>query len=146
MKTTFSFNNIQLLGHISSDPKVKKTQNGTTIIEFSLATNRSVKNGDEYEDRVTFHRIVCIGKGAEWLSDRLSKGQKIFVTGRQENRQYEKDGERKYISEVFADAVTPFLSQSNSKNTSDSQSDDGYEEFSQSARETLGIDSDKIPF
>lgn len=111
MKTSFSTNMIFLQGNISTDPESKQSDSGTLILKFSVATNHSVKVGENYETRTTFHRVVCIGKGAEWLESRLKKGHKVLVVGRQENRSYETaDGTKKYISEVIADQVTPLFS------------------------------------
>lgn len=127
MRTSFSTNIIFLQGNIASDPESRETKNGTFILNFSLATNRSVKIDDEYEDRATFHRVVCIGKGAEWLADRIKKGHKIMVTGRQENRSYEtEDGQKRYVSEVIADTVTPFLQTNNSKKSNADAAEEEY--------------------
>ncbi len=133
MRTQFSMNQIVLLGNITNDPTIKKTENGTTIITFNLATNRSVKISDgKYDDKPTFHRIVCIGKGAEWLENKIKKGHKVLITGRQENRSYETEsGEKKYISEIIAESVVPFLETKTSRKTEDAKAETTYEnEFS----------------
>lgn len=142
MRTSFSTNQIILQGNVCKDPEAKRTNNDTFVLTFNLATNRSVKIGEEYEDRTTFHRVVCIGKGAEWLETRIKKGQKVLVIGRQENRSYETDdGEKRYVSEVIAETVTPFLSGSgNSKKAQNDVAEDDY------ADSTEGKVADDIPF
>lgn len=110
MRTSFSTNIIFLQGNITSDIKSRTNDLGKVLLTFSLVTSRSVKKNEKWTDVSTYHRVVCFGKGAEWLQDRIHKGMKMFVIGRQENRSYTKEnGEKGYISEVIADQVTPIL-------------------------------------
>jgi single-strand DNA-binding protein len=106
----FSINKIYLVGNATVDPELKYTPNGQAVLNFSMATNRSVKEKDgSYRDAPTFHRIIVWGKMAEYLSKSLRKGNPVVVEGRQENRSYkDRDGNRKYISEVVADSCIPF--------------------------------------
>lgn len=106
----FSINHITLLGNVSKDPEaLKYTQGGTAILNFNMATNRSVKDGDKgYRNVGTFHRIVVYGKMAEWIYNHIQKGTKIYVDGRLENRSWEKkDGSKAYITEIVAENVIP---------------------------------------
>lgn len=100
----FSINKATLVGNISSDLILKQTTSGDSVINFSVATNRSIKNDDgSYKDLPTFHRIVVWGKLAEWIARDLTKGSKVFIEGRIDNRSYETEkGEKKYISEIVA--------------------------------------------
>lgn len=106
----FSINKIYLVGNATGDPELKYTPAGKPVLNFNLATNRSFKQQDgSYKDVPTFHRIVVWGKTAEYLASNLKKGDPVVVEGRQDNRSYEdKDGNRKYISEVVADSCIPF--------------------------------------
>lgn len=105
----FSINHITLLGNVSKDPEaLKYTKGGTAVLNFSMATNRSVKDGDGYKNVGTFHRIVMYGKLAEWVYNHIQKGTKIYVDGRLENRSWEKkDGSKAYITEIVAENVIP---------------------------------------
>jgi single-strand DNA-binding protein len=146
MRTSFSTNQIILQGNVTNDPKGKRTEKDVFILKFGLATNRSVKVGEEYEDRTTFHQIVCIGKGAEWLEERIKKGHKVLVIGRQENRSYEtEEGEKKYMSEVVAETVTPFLTTNGSKKDKQTQEEDEYVDQVEEAVAS-GKLADDIPF
>lgn len=104
----FSINNATLLGNITKDPQVRYTQSGQAVCSFSLATNRSVKYDQGYKDEATFHNIVCWAKLAELVARDYTKGDKVYIQGRIQNRSYEKDGVTKYISEIVADAVIGF--------------------------------------
>lgn len=101
----FSINQVYLVGNVASDIELRYTPNGNAVCNFSLATNRSVKNGDNWDDVPTFHRVVVWAKLAEWLSQNVSKGNKLVVTGRIENSSYEKDGIKFYKSEIVAQDV-----------------------------------------
>lgn len=105
----FDLNRATLIGNVTKDPQLRYTGKGTAIMSFSIATNRSMQNEDgSYKDMPTFHNIVCWSKLAERMAKILTKGKKVYVEGRIENRSYEKDGVTKYISEVVAENVIVF--------------------------------------
>jgi len=115
--SAFSINQIYLVGNVSQEPELKHTKTGTAVLNFSMATNRSVQNEKKEWDNIpTFHRVIVFGKIAEFLADRLHKGHLVTVQGRQENRSYEdKDGVKKYVSEVIANSIIPMQDNKNSK-------------------------------
>ena len=105
----FSINLAIITGNVTRDPELKYTPSGSAVCTFGVATNHSIKKGDQWEDKPTFHNIVVWGKIAEYLTNTLKKGMKVSITGRIENRSYDaKDGTKKYISEIVADTVIPF--------------------------------------
>lgn len=105
----FSINQVYLVGNVASEVELRYTPNGTAVLNFSVATNRSVKQGDNWEDVPTFHRIVVWSKLAEYLAQNISKGSKVVITGRIENSSYEKDGQKFYKSEIVAQDVIPMV-------------------------------------
>jgi len=105
----FSINLAIITGNVTRDPELRYTPSGSAVCSFGVATNHSVKKGDAWEDRPTFHNVVVWGKIAEYLTNTLKKGMKVSITGRIENRSYDaKDGTKKNISEIVADTVIPF--------------------------------------
>lgn len=105
----FSINKAYLVGNVTKDPELKYTPNNNAVCTFNLATNRSIKKGDYWEDVATFHRVVVWGKIAEYINNNVVKGDPVVVEGRIENRSFEdKDGVTKYISEIIADNVIPY--------------------------------------
>lgn len=102
---SFSINQIVLAGNVSQEPELKYTPSNVAVCNFSMATSRSVKKGDGYENVPTFHRIVVWQKMAEIVAGGLKKGQQVTVRGRLDNRTYEQDGVKKYISEIVAEDV-----------------------------------------
>lgn len=105
----FSINHVTLVGNLARDPELKFTQNGNAVCTFAVATSRGVKNGDKWDNVATFHNIVCWQKLAENVGANYEKGDKVFIEGRIENRSYtDKQGNKKYTSEVIAESVIGF--------------------------------------
>lgn len=100
-------NQAHIIGNLAKDVDLRSTSGGNPVATFSVATNRAIKKGDKYETVATFHNIVVWGKNAEWAAKNFSKGDKIAVYGRIDNRSYEKDGVTKYISEIVAEELIP---------------------------------------
>ena len=99
-------NMVILLGNVGQDPDVRYTPSGQAVCTISLATNETWtdKNGAKQE-RTEWHRVVCWGKTAENVGKYVKKGKPIYVQGRLQTREWEKDGERKFSTEVVADRV-----------------------------------------
>ena len=74
-------NQVILIGNLVRDSEIKYTQGGMAISSFSIAVNRSRKQGDQYVDEVSFFDINVFGKSAENLNKYLLKGTKIAVVG-----------------------------------------------------------------
>lgn len=103
---SYSINQVFLVGNVASEVELKFTPSSMAVCNFSVATNRSVKKNDQWETVATFHKIVVWGKLAESLANTLSKGKKVTISGRIDNRSYEaQDGSKRYVSEVVADSV-----------------------------------------
>jgi single-strand DNA-binding protein len=111
----FSINLAVITGNVTRDPELRYTPSGSAVCSFGVATNHSIKKGDQWEDIPTFHNIVVWGKIAEYIANTVHKGMKVSITGRIDNRQYDaKDGTKKYISEIVADTVIPFTDRKSS--------------------------------
>lgn len=105
----FSINLAIITGNVTRDPELRYTPSGSAVCSFGVATNHSIKRGEQWENIPTFHNIVVWGKQAEYISNNVKKGMKVSLSGRIDNRQYDaKDGTKKYISEIIADTVVPF--------------------------------------
>src|SRR3989344_7547022 len=98
---TRSWNRVELIGNLTKDPELKYTPQGTAVCTFSIATNRTYMSDGEKKEEVDFHRVVAWSKLAELCSQLLKKGNKTFVSGRLQNRQWEgQDGQTKYMTEI----------------------------------------------
>jgi len=74
-------NVVALVGRLTRDSELKYTKSGMPIARFSLAINRSVKRGEEWEDEASFIDIDFWGKAAEAVNRFLTKGQQVAVEG-----------------------------------------------------------------
>ncbi|NDD91535.1 single-stranded DNA-binding protein [bacterium] len=102
-----SVNKVILIGRLGQNPEVRHTPSGSSVANFSLATNESWtdKQGQKQE-RTEWHRVVVWGKLADLCGQYLVKGRQIFVEGKLQTRQWQdKDGQTKYTTEVLAQTV-----------------------------------------
>lgn len=99
-------NKVMLLGNLGADPELKVTQGGQSILKLRLATTEGyLDRNNARQERTEWHRVTLFGKRAEALSKFLVKGDRIFVEGRIQTSSYEKDGEKRYSTEVVANNV-----------------------------------------
>lgn len=106
-----SLNKIMLIGNVGADPELRYTPNGAPVAEFTMAVNRRYTTGDgEQKEETEWFRIVTWNKNAENVNQYLTKGQKVYVEGRFQSREYVgQDGNQRRAYEVVANMVT-FLS------------------------------------
>ena len=93
-----------LIGRLTKDPELKYTNSGKAVANFTLAVDRPYTNKDG-EREADFIICQAWGSTAENLAKYMTKGRQVAVDGRLQVRSYEKDGERKWVSEVVADRV-----------------------------------------
>lgn len=96
-----------VLGRLTQDPQVKSLPSGDLVASFSVATNRVFydKNREKHE-QAEFHNIVTFGKLAEIAQQYLKQGAMILIEGRLQTRSWEdKDGVKKYRTEIIAEAL-----------------------------------------
>jgi single-strand DNA-binding protein len=100
-----SVNKLILVGNLAADPEVRQTAKGTTVATFPVATNRDFTSNGEKKKVTDFHRVVAWGKLGEICGKYLEKGKAVYIEGMVINRAYEKEGERRYVTEIRADEV-----------------------------------------
>lgn len=98
-------NKVILIGNIGSEPEVRYLPNGNAVANVTLATSDSWKDKQtgQLQERTEWHRIVFFGKIAEVVGQYVSKGSKIYVEGRLQTREWEKDGIKRYTTEIIVD-------------------------------------------
>ncbi len=97
-------NSVRIIGHLGKDPELREG-NGQSVCKFSVAVGERKKDGDQWVDATEWFSVVCFGKTADNASQYLAKGRQVFVDGRLSTRQYEKDGQTRYFTEVVANTV-----------------------------------------
>lgn len=101
-------NKVILIGNLGKDPELRNFEGGNVVAKFTLATNEVYrdKNGNRAES-TEWHNITMWGKLADIAGKFLRKGSLIYVEGKLRNRSWEdKEGHKKYITEVAADNFT----------------------------------------
>lgn len=99
-------NRIILMGRLTRDPELRRTQNGTAVTSFSIAVDRDFKNKDTGEKSTDFIDIVAWRQTAEFVCDYFSKGRMAVVEGRLQIRDWtDKDGNKRRSAEVLADNI-----------------------------------------
>ena len=100
------FNKAILMGNLARDPEVRYTATKQAVAKFSVAVNRRWKgtNG-EVQEQVDFIPVVVWGSQAELCEEYLTKGAGVLVEGRISVRSYEKDGQKRYVTEVVAQTL-----------------------------------------
>lgn len=98
-------NVIALVGRLTRDPEKRITTSGTAIVEFSIAVDKQFGKKDGEPDAF-FFRVKAWGKTADFVSNYLTKGRLVSVSGRLEQRKYQgSDGASREIVEVVAESV-----------------------------------------
>jgi len=99
-------NKVFVLGRLGQTPDVKLAHGGRTVCNLSIATTERWTNhqGDPQE-RTEWHKVAIFGKLAETCGDNLQKGSQVLIEGRLQTRSWEKDGEKKFSTEIVAQHV-----------------------------------------
>jgi single-strand DNA-binding protein len=101
-----SVNKVTLIGTIGRDPEIRYTQAGSAICNLSLATNDRWKDKEgNKQEQCTWHRLSCFNKTAELVGQYLHKGSTVYVEGKIQNREYEKDGQKKQVTEILVHTI-----------------------------------------
>ena len=148
-------NNVQLIGNLTKDIELRKTQNGKSVVNFTLAVARTFNR-----EETDFIQCQAWGKTADILHQYCHKGSKIGLSGSIETGSYEKNGQRVYTTTVIANNIELLTPREpmTAQNTQPSTNMYGTQqtpymkpqyEYGQSLTEmaeTDGITSDELPF
>jgi len=98
-----SVNMVIVVGRLGADPELKTTPSGKAVCNFSVATDEYAGKGQE--KRTEWHRITVWAEQAEACSKYLRKGSEVYVQGRLQTRSWEKDGQKRYATDIVAERV-----------------------------------------
>jgi single-strand DNA-binding protein len=99
-------NRVMLLGNLGADPELRVTPGGQAVLKLRLATNENyLDRNNVRQERTEWHRVTVWGRRAEALGKILTKGDLLFVEGRLQTSSYEKNGEKRYSTEVVANNI-----------------------------------------
>ena len=139
-----SVNKVILVGNLGRDAEVKVTASGQSVASFSIATTETWTKDGEKKEKTEWHRIVLWGRQADTLQPYLTKGKQIYLEGRLETRQWEKDGQKHYTTEVKADRIVLLGGGRGGGGERVERSDAGA--YSDPMRDPAPITDDDIPF
>jgi single-strand DNA-binding protein len=98
-------NKVILVGTLGQDPEVRYMGNGNAVTNLSLATSEqwTDKQSGQKVERTEWHRVVMYGKVAEIAGEYARKGAQIYIEGKLQTREWEKDGIKRYTTEIVVD-------------------------------------------
>lgn len=108
MKGGYMLNQVVLVGRLTSDPEISTTENGKKMTAITIAVQRAFKNMEGLYE-TDFIRCILWNGVASSTHEYCHSGDIVGIKGRLQTRSYEKDDEKKFVTEVIADKVT-FLS------------------------------------
>jgi single-strand DNA-binding protein len=103
-------NSVTLIGNITRDPELRFTPSGQAVATFGIAVNRRFQRNNQWEEQTSFFNVTAWATLGENVSNSLSKGARVIVNGRLEQRSWEtQEGEKRSVVEVVADEIGPSL-------------------------------------
>lgn len=98
-------NKVILIGNVGGDPETRYMPNGNAVTNITLATTDSWKDKQtgQLQERTEWHRVVLFGKVAEIAGEYLRKGSQCYIEGKLQTREWEKDGIKRYTTEIVVD-------------------------------------------
>lgn len=117
-------NKVSLIGRLGQEPTLQTVGKGFQLVKVSLATSENYKdNTGKWVEKTQWHNLVVWGKTAENFSKLAKKGQEIMTEGRIVNHSYEKDGEKRYVTDIEVNDFL-LLSSRNTKANSETETED----------------------
>ena len=111
-----------ILGRLGRDPEIRHTPNGNSVCNFSIATSETWKdkNTGEKRERTEWHNCVSFGKQGEIIAQYVKKGDQLYIEGKIQTDEYEKEGQKHYSTKINVNSFS-FIG-SNSTNSGDNNS------------------------
>ena len=100
-------NKVILVGNLGRDPETRYLPSGGAVTNVSLATSRSWKDRDsgEQREKTEWHRIVFFNRLGEIAGEYLKRGSKVYVEGELRTREWEKEGQKHFTTEIVANEM-----------------------------------------
>ena len=150
-------NNVVLVGRLTKDVEVKKTQSGLSVASFTIACDRRLSQEQKNNNEQSADFISCVAwrGSADFLGRYAHKGDTVGVEGRIQTRNYDRDGQKVYVTEIIANNVSILHSnqpkqaqtqpqqQAQTQNEATTQANDPIEDYLNGYSD---INSDELPF
>jgi len=103
-------NTITLVGNLTRDPELRFTTGGRGVASFGIAVSRRYQVNGEWQEQTSYFNIVAWGQMGENAAATFTKGMRVIVSGRLEQREYtNREGEKRTAIEINADEIGPSL-------------------------------------
>ena len=114
-------NKVMLIGRLGADPELKKTKNGDSFANLSLATNKKIKDNE----KTTWHKIVVFDpRIADTMGKYAKKGTQLYIQGEIETRSYkDANDNQRYVTEIIVPRYSGVIKMLSGKGESTSSSD-----------------------
>ena len=101
---------VTIVGNLTRDPELRFTAGGKGVASFGVAVGRRFQQNGEWQEKTSFFNVTAWDTLGENIAASLTKGTRVIVTGRLEQREYEtKEGEKRNVVEIVADEIGPSL-------------------------------------
>jgi len=103
-----SVNKVILVGKVGKDPEVRYLEKNVAVANFTLATTErayTTQNGTQVPERTEWHNIVAWRGLAELAEKYIRKGGQLYIEGKIQTRSWEKEGIKRYTTEIYADTI-----------------------------------------
>lgn len=103
-----SVNKVILVGHVGKDPEVRYLEKNVAVANFTLATTErgyTMQNGTQVPERTEWHNIVAWRGLAELAEKYIRKGSQLYIEGKIQTRSWERDGIKRYTTEIYAETI-----------------------------------------
>ena len=135
-------NSVTMIGRLTNEPELRRTQSGTACCSFSLAVKRP-----KVKDTTDFHNFVVWQQGAEYLCQYGHKGDLVGVTGYLTTREWtDKDGNKRKVTEVTCDSVELVSSKRSSEGSNNTTQRQNSSYSQQQSFQTVDIPDAELPF
>jgi len=136
-------NKVILIGNLGKDPEIQNFDKGVKKAAFSLATTETYRNRDGQDiEQTEWHNIILWRGLAEVAEKYLKKGMQVYIEGRIRSRSYEKDGQKRYITEIEGDT----LNMLGGRSSSDAPTASTHESASTPPPPVVATENDDLPF
>ena len=150
-------NNVVLVGRLTKDIELRKTQSGLSVASFTVACDRRLSQEQINNNEQSADFISCVAwrGSADFLGKYSHKGDTVGVEGRIQTRSYDRDGQKVYVTEIVANNVSILHSnqpkqaqtqpqqQAQTQNEATTQANDPIEDYLNGYSD---INSDELPF
>ena len=135
-------NSVTMIGRLTNEPELRRTQSGTACCSFSLAVKRP-----RAKDTTDFHNFVVWQQGAEYLCQYGHKGDLVGVAGYLTTREWtDKDGNKRKVTEVTCDSVELVSSKRSSERGSNTTQRQNSSYSQQQSLQPIDVPDEQLPF